>query len=230
MNDNLNKLSKITPECKADMETFHFTADLHHSHPKIVEICNRPIFIPYYNGEKSMKNPDYKQKIDIIHNEWLTNEVINKWVDKKHTLFIIGDVTMDKREKAEKFIDKLNGNKFLILGNHDKNIHNSTRFNQITQIKDFTYSNFGLNIHIVCCHYHMLSWNRKIHGSWHLFGHVHGRLNQDIGLAFDVGIDNPELHKITGGIYRPLNLYEIVKIMDEKQNKKSYIENIEVVE
>ena len=118
---------------------------------------------------------------------------------------------MANKIESEKFIDRLNGNKTLILGNHDQNIHNSTRFNSITQIKDFTYSRGGLNIHIVLCHYSIASWNRKIHGSWHLFGHSHCRpLGIDIGLAFDVGIDRI-------GFWKPYNLYDICKIMQLKQ-------------
>ena len=60
---------------------------------------------------------------------------------------------MMKRKEAEKFIDRLNGNKFLILGNHDKNIHNSTRFSQITQIKDFSFKRKNIDIKIALCLY-----------------------------------------------------------------------------
>ena len=188
-------LSLITDEAKSDMEKIHFTADLHSSHPKIVNICNRPTTI-------------------LEHYNWLI-ENFNKYVDKKDSVYILGDLSFEKREKAEKFIDKLHGQKTLILGNHDKNIHNSTRFAQITQIKDFTFSQFGLNIHIVLCHYPIASWNRKVHGSWHLYGHVHGRYKLP-GLAFDVGIDNNEIHQLTENIWRPINLYEICQIMAKK--------------
>lgn len=222
-----NILEKITPEIQKDMESIHFCADLHHGHPKIIDICNRPVYLdqkimdelkrknindPEYNV---YNDKEYERLIDPLHNEWLVREVINKWVSKKDTLYFGGDLSLAKRSEAEKFIDRLNGNKFLIIGNHDKNIHNSTRFSQITQIKDFTYSRLGINIHIVLCHYPLASWNRKIHGSWHLYGHVHGRFKNN-GLSFDIGIDNPELLVITGGVHRPLNLFEIVKIMEEK--------------
>ena len=118
---------------------------------------------------------------------------------------------MANKIASDKFIDRLNGNKTLILGNHDANIRKSTRFGEITQIKDFSYGNKanGINIHIVLCHYPMLSWNRRIHGSWHLFGHVHGR-NPGIGRSHDVGIDNPY------NMWRPLNLYQICEIMVDK--------------
>lgn len=224
-----NILEKITPEIQKEMETIWFVADLHHGHPKIVDICNRPIFLSDKELEginledRNLKNPAYKQLLDNVHNEWLIKEVINKWVGRRDTIFFIGDLSMAKRQEAEKFIDRLNGNKFLILGNHDRNLDTSTRFSQITQIKDYTFSRGSLNIHIVLCHYPFVSWNRKPHGSWHvhglpwnLYGHVHGRYRND-GLSFDVGIDNEELRNFTGGVYRPLNLFEIVQIMEERR-------------
>jgi len=201
----------ITPEIQKEMESIWFTADLHSGHPKIIDICNRPVYVNY-EGEKSLKNPEYRNLLDQAHNDWLVKEVFNKWVKRKDIVFILGDLSMAKRIDAEKFIDRLNGNKFLILGNHDKNIHNSTRFSQITQIKDFTFSrkNPDINIHIVLCHYPLASWNRKMYGSWNLYGHVHGRYKNS-GLSLDVGIDNSEIG------WKSINLYEVCKIMQDKE-------------
>ena len=207
----------ITPELKAEMETIWFTADLHSGHPKIVDICNRPVYLPkdqidYLNNHvgENMKPKEYKRLLNPIHDNWLVKEIFNKYVKKRDDVFILGDLSMAKREEAEKFIDRLNGNKFLILGNHDNNIKTSTRFTQITQIKTFRFKRPGLVIYIELCHYPMGSWNRKVHGAWHLYGHVHGRYKQD-GLALDVGIDNSEVN------YRPINLYEVAEIMYEKE-------------
>jgi len=210
-------LNNISAELKKDLQSILFIADLHHGHTKIIDICNRPVYIEY-DGIKDLKlNKEYKNLLDKAHTEWLVKDVINKWVNKNDTIFFIGDLSMANKVEAEKFIDRLNGNKFLIIGNHDKNIQNSTRFTQITIRKNFTYSKFGLNIHIVLDHFPLASWDRKHFNSWHLYGHVHGRFKNN-GLSFDVGIDNPELKEITGGIYRPLNLLEIIEIMNKKEN------------
>ena len=141
----------------------------------------------------------------------LVKEVINSTIGKKDDLYILGDVTMVNKKVSDKFLDRLNGNKRLISGNHDNNIRHSTRFGEITQIKDFRFKrkSAGINIHIVLCHYPFLSWNRRIHGSWHLYGHVHGR-NPGVGKSHDVGIDNID------NMWRPLNLYEICHIMEKK--------------
>ena len=67
----------------AEMQKIWFTADLHHSHNKIVDICNRPVS---------------KEE----HNEWLIREVFNKYVQKKDEVYILGDVSFAKRNEAEK--------------------------------------------------------------------------------------------------------------------------------
>lgn len=168
-----------------DIKKIWFTADLHFLHPKIVQICDRPTIIEE-------------------HDEWLLDRINNK-VDKHDTLYIIGDVSMTSKEKTEKILHKLNGNKVLILGNHDNNIDKSTLFGEIKQIKNFTFNSPSYpNIHIVLCHYPIASWERKVHGSWHLHGHTHNRF-QNNGLSFDVGVDAQN--------YYPISLEEVVDKM-----------------
>lgn len=145
----------------------YFTADLHFLHPKIVDICKRPTTIEE-------------------HDKWLLDR-FNAIINKNDTLYILGDVSMGNLAKTDKLMDKLHGKKVLILGNHDNSIRNSTRFTNISQIKTFNDPE-GKNIHIELCHYPLASWNRRIHGSYHLYGHVHGRFNNS-GLSFDVGVD-----------------------------------------
>ena len=170
-------------------ENIWFTADLHLLHPKIVKICNRPV------SEKH-------------HDTWLI-ERINSKVAKKDRLYILGDVSMGNRVKTEKLLHKIKGEKFLILGNHDKNIKNSTIFKAIWTRKNFNFNSPEYpNIHIVLDHFPIASWERKVHGSMHLHGHTHGRFNNTVnGLSFDVGVDNSN--------YYPLNLVEVLDKMTE---------------
>lgn len=172
---------------RTDKEAQHifFVADTHFLHPKIVDICNRPTTIEE-------------------HDLWLIDR-INSKVGKKDMLYILGDVSMGDKIKTEKLLDKINGNKILILGNHDNNIKSSTRFGEIKQIKNFNFNSPSYpNIHMVLCHYPMASWERKIHGSFHIFGHCHGRL-KNCGLSFDIGVDCNN--------YYPLNLVEVMDKM-----------------
>lgn len=102
---------------------------------------------------------------------------------------------------------RLNGRINLILGNHDYkklNIRDKNLFNSIQDIHEFKYDD---NKSIILCHYAMRVWNKSHFGSFHLFGHSHGKL-QPFEKSVDVGIDSPW---ITGHIeYRPFNLEEII--------------------
>ena len=215
-------LDKITPDIKEQMEHIWFTADLHSDHPKIVNICGRPV--PLIEG-LDMGTPEDKRRINELHNDWLIREVYNKYIDKRDEVYLLGDISMAPKNVAEKFIDRLHGNKHLILGNHCKNIAHSTRFSEITQRKNFTFNRGGLNMHIVLDHYPLASWERKIHGSWHLYGHVHGRFNKLheecmnlLGMSMDVGLDNKE----SGHWCKPVNLYEIVLFIEKKHKSLRY--------
>jgi len=192
---------KSKPYIKEEMETIWFSADQHDSHPKIIEICGRPT---------TLEN----------HRQWIIEDVINKYVSKKHRLYLLGDVSFASKTEAEtKFLSKLNGQKTLIVGNHDKNIRKSTYFGEITQRKNFTFSREGLNIHIVLDHFPIASWERKVYGSWHLHGHTHGRFI-NTGLSWDAGIDNKRTLNTSDGeiishIWKPINLFEVCLIMSE---------------
>ena len=195
------------PIIKEEMQTIWFSGDPHDSHPKIIETCNRPTTIE-------------------DHRRWLIEDVYNKYVGRKHRLYLLGDVSFAPKIEAEgKFLSKLHGQKTLVVGNHDKNIKKSTYFAEITQIKNFNFSRAGLNIHIVLCHYPMASWERKVYGSWHLHGHTHGRFVGH-GLSWDAGLDNKRTLITSDGvelshICKPINLYEVCLIMSELASDQS---------
>ena len=194
MQKRLNQinLETLSQEAKESLSTIWFTADYHHGHPPIIKHANRPI------------NKD-------DHDDWIIEEVHNKYIEKKDRVYMLGDITMARRKEAEIFLGRLKGQKFLIKGNHDRNIHNSPQFAKIDSMMDFNYKQFGLDIQMVLCHYPMMSWNKSFHGAWSLYGHVHGRLKHPY-LGLDVGIDNDDIAK-----YRPINLMEIIKWMLEKE-------------
>jgi calcineurin-like phosphoesterase family protein len=65
-------------------------------------------------------------------------------------------------------------------------------------------------------HYPMRSWNRSFYGSWHLYGHVHGRFSAaDAANAWmltkDVGVDACN--------YRPWCFEDVRKYMSPRIDK-----------
>ena len=218
-------LDKLTPEAIEDMKHIHFVADLHFDHPKIVNICSRPV--PLIEG-LDITIPEQKKCINELHNAWVIKEVYNKYIEKHDDVYILGDVSLFPKTDAEKIFDQLKGNKHLVLGNHDDNIAHSTRFCEITQRKDFRYKRFGIDLEIILDHYPLVSWKNKVHGSFMLFGHVHGRLGnlseeieKFLGFVWDVGIDNRKTYidfesKECSNWCKPTNLYDVIQIMSWK--------------
>lgn len=193
MRDRANQidLDNISKEARESLSTIWFTADYHHGHEAIIRHADRPVSVE-------------------DHDEWIVNEVHNKYIEKKDRVYMLGDISMAKRKEAEIFLGRLKGQKFMVLGNHDRNIHNSPQFAKIAQMIDFQYKQFDLKLEITLCHYPMMSWNKSYHGSWSLYGHVHGRLKHPY-LGLDVGIDNDDIEK-----YRPINMLEVIEWMQEK--------------
>ena len=173
--------------------TLFFTADHHFNHANIIKFTNR-LF-------SSVEEMDA-----VMINRW------NSVVKPKDTVYHLGDFSLANR--VDHIFKQLNGTVYIIRGNHDRWV-NKNAFFPITKegsvfLIPAQYELKHMGETIVLSHYPMMSWNRSVHGSWHLYGHVHGRTKHP-GLAMDVGIDNDDFDG-----YRPLNLYEICKFMSNK--------------
>ena len=176
------------------MNQIYFTADLHFGHSNILK--------------HSPKRP-FSDTVDIkAHDEWLL-DLWRSTVDKRDTVYILGDLTFLKSEDARRLLEKLSGQKFLIEGNHDGSIWAyKNYFKEVYQIKEMRFKTsvapfLKENLCVVMCHYPMVTWNQKPRGSIMLHGHSHGKLDDyntlSMDLRFDVGIDGSlaNLHFLT---------------------------------
>lgn len=97
----------------------------------------------------------------------------NAMVHKDDTVYILGDICHHmKIEAADELIRKMNGKKYLINGNHDKN-YDPRLF---VEIRDFMKISVNGQC-FVLMHYPMLSWPKKNSGSIQLHGHIHARMD-----------------------------------------------------
>lgn len=80
------------------MSRVFFTSDLHFGHENLTK------------GLRGMssKNSDY-----IIIKNW------NNTISKRDTIYILGDVTMEKAKDIKEYMSALNGNICIVGGNHD---------------------------------------------------------------------------------------------------------------
>ena len=86
-------------------------------------------------------------------------------------------------------LNKLNGKKHLIEGNHDKkNLKNISWRSQWTSIQPYLELVVDKKL-IVMCHYPFQEWNGYYRDAWHIHGHSHGR-TPAFKNRIDVGVDS----------------------------------------
>ena len=78
----------------------YVTSDTHFNHENIIKYCKRP----YENANKRNES--------LIKN-W------NKVVKKEDDIFHLGDFGFGTKEELKSIFNRLNGKKYLIMGNHD---------------------------------------------------------------------------------------------------------------
>ena len=162
-----------------------FTSDLHFFHDRILE---------FHPKRKELFGEDIEKAKEKMILLW------NSRVNKKDTVYILGDLSFGDVEQKRKLFQRLNGNKVLILGNHDKiPDHLKCYFNHITQIKNITFKKSLYNflhrdLEVIMCHFPLLTWEHMEKNSVMIHGHCHGKIdkiNKDTKvLRVDVGLDS----------------------------------------
>jgi calcineurin-like phosphoesterase family protein len=168
-------------------------SDPHFDHLRIIELCNRP----FKDAE------EMNEAIIAKH---------NAKVGKNDYWYCLGDVYFGRDpEKIKKMLARMNGYKFLILGNHDPlfKVGASKDYNLGFEQVHYYVELKAFGTKIILFHYPMITWNKSHWGSWHLHGHEHGNLPDDPNkLRIDVGVD---CHN-----FNPLSLDEVAEIMKKK--------------
>lgn len=159
-------------------QTF-FTSDTHFDDGDAIEYFDRPF-----------KNVD--EMNEIMVERW------NQVVTDEDTVYHLGDFTLDDIQHFTKWVSRLNGAIKILPGSHDdpwlKGFVSTARVQVVAPLISLEFPEIVAGpsgLVIVLCHYSMQVWDRSNHGSWHLFGHSHGKL-KGIGLSFDVGMDCTE--------------------------------------
>ena len=163
-----------------------FTSDTHFGHASVIRNSERPF--------ASVEEMD-----EALIARW------NAAVSPRDTVYHLGDFACLPTRGAPFYIDRLHGEIHLVAGNHDKQMlrEHAGRFASVSLIEEVMIGGQLL----VLCHFPMREWDCAYFGSWHLHGHVHGRMNHDpVGHSMDVGVDSHE-------DYRPWCFDGIVEIM-----------------
>lgn len=168
-------------------ETF-FISDTHFGHDRIINLSKRPF-------------ANVEEMNEALIANW------NAVVAPKDVVWHLGDVGMGSDEAASTFLKRLNGKIHLIEGNHDnKTVRDCADcFASIDLMKMISVEGQK----ILLCHYPMREWDKAWRGAWHLFGHVHGRLdNEPYSKSMDVGVDS--------NAYKPLSFEQVRTHMESQ--------------
>jgi calcineurin-like phosphoesterase family protein len=129
-----------------------YISDWHYGHENIISLDNRPF-----------------KTLDEMN-----GELIKRWnnvVSSGDIVYVLGDMFWCNTEEAIGVLDRLNGQKFLIQGNHDrcKDGKFQKRFVKITEYLEVDDENNK----VILCHYPIPCFKNHFYGWYHLYGHVH---------------------------------------------------------
>lgn len=173
------------------------SGDHHFFHKNIIKICNRP-FTNVHEMNKCMVD------------NW------NSVVKEDDMVFYLGDFSFGGRNVTQAILERLNGKKFICIGDHDQIISRKCRsyFEAVEDMIFLTVESQGKLYEIFMMHWLCKTWPKSHYGSWHCHGHSHSGMNeyaQKEGEVLDVGVDN--ISKYKSDFYGPISFEEIQKIM-----------------
>jgi len=147
-----------------------FTSDTHFNHPMVIPLSKRPF-------------ASVEEMNEAIVERW------NSRVKRGDRVYHLGDFALGRPQEAATLARRLNGQIFLLRGNHDKVAEHKLVRERFVWIKDYFRLKVGEQP-IVLCHYAFRTWNGSHHGDWNLYGPSHGSLPElDGTLGLDVGVD-----------------------------------------
>jgi calcineurin-like phosphoesterase family protein len=154
------------------MNNLFFTSDLHFYHANVIKYCNRP-----FTSVEEMN--------ETFIERW------NSVVPPDGKVWLLGDIFFCDAKNAAEILARLNGEKHLILGNHDKLIRNNLQLQKLFfKIYPDLHQETIDGVPVIMSHYPLLTWNRAHWGSFMLHGHVHSTSpTNGIHRRYDVGVD-----------------------------------------
>ena len=185
---------------KQKMTKLFFTSDNHFSHKNILKY-----------------QPEDRPFADIDEMNEMIIERHNSVVGKDDQVYFLGDFAFTNLNNTIEILERLNGRKFLVYGNHDRVMRDKkidSYFEWRKQYYELNLKGYGYTGYapMVLFHYPIERWNRKSYGAYHLFGHVHSSEYND-DLRLNVGVDS---HNLT-----PWELTEIMEYFKNEERVKN---------
>ena len=149
------------------------TSDLHFSHANIQKFC--PATRGHYRDVDDMN--------EQMILEW------NSKVASTDVVYILGDIAFCSADKASEIVNRLNGSKHLIVGNHDEKNLKNARFREcFASVQHYLRLVYNKQL-VIMCHFPIYDHDQAGRGSLMLHGHLHGTPHPIPGRIKDVGMD-----------------------------------------
>lgn len=176
-----------------------FTSDTHFFHNNIIKYCNRPFL-----------NVD-EMNARLIEN-W--NDIIKP----NDIIFHLGDIALCNYNKLSTLLEQLNGQIYLINGNHDCNFkHFPNKIKEVFDMVTIKIKDDNKQI-LILSHYPLRTWSQSSTGAWNLCGHIHSsptNIFELDPLQYDVGVDNNN--------FTPVSYFQIKEHITNQVSK--YVNN-----
>lgn len=179
----------------------YFTADTHFGHENVIRYERRPFQTAEEMDEALIQN-------------W------NRKVSPEDDIYILGDLTLKGPQQANALLERLQGRKYLIRGNHDGYVDRASfRKEHFLWVRDY-YELPYRGRWFILCHYPLLSWNGMRRGAFQLHGHQHNHpryneSNRKMGVTqLDVGADAQAM--------APVSVEELLAFWEEEHRPDEY--------
>ena len=112
--------------------------------------------------------------------DYMNEQMVKEWNDliaPEDLVYILGDVAFLPAQKAAEYMNRCNGTKILVEGNHDRKTLNDATFRgcfkEVHQYLRIVYDGTT----ICMFHYPIAEWDQMHRGSVHFHGHLHGNVS-----------------------------------------------------
>lgn len=128
----------------------YFIADLHFGHKNIIKNCERPF-------------ADVAVMDEALIDNW------NARVTSEDTVYILGDLMFCEKCHPSVYLERLNGKKHLIIGNHDNSWMKKAELDRFFESRSYMTVIRHEENRITLCHYPMMAFD----GDFLIYGHIH---------------------------------------------------------
>lgn len=137
-----------------------YISDTHFGHANIIRFDGRPF-------------SDVKEMEDALVYNW------NKAVGNDDDMYILGDFCWKSEDESIRILQKLNGRKHLVKGNHDPKYLSPALRSLFQEVCEYLEVKDN-GRHIILCHYPILFYRGSYSDSmWHFCGHTHNETPEE---------------------------------------------------